>query len=127
MASLGRNDEAVESLRQATVVAPDEPISLTSLGWALGLAEHRQEALTILGGVEKRRTQEYVSCVFMALTNVGLGDTEQAFSCLEKAEEERDPELAFLNAWPFFDPLRADPRFQALLRRMNFPGAGETG
>ena len=121
LARLGRNDEAVEALRQATVLAPDEPISLMSLSWALGLAGCREEALTILGELEKRRTQEYVPCFYMALANVGLGDTEQAISWLQEAEEERDPSLSQLSTWPGLDPLRSDPRFQALLRRMNFP------
>ena len=128
MAGLGRNDEAIEALRHATVLAPDEPISLSSLGWALGLAGCRQEAITILSGLEeKRRTHEYVPCVYMALTSVGLGDTERAMAWLHEAEEERDPELAFLNAWPFFDPLRSDPRFQALLRRMHFLETASSG
>ena len=57
----------------------------------------------------------------MAMANVGLGEDEQAISWLQQAAEERDAMLPFLNTWPLVDPLRADPRFQALLRRMNFP------
>ena len=63
----------------------------------------------------------------MALVNVGLGQREQAISRLEQAAEERDPMMPELNVWPGLDPLRAAPRFQALLRRMHFPSAGETG
>jgi len=44
---------------------------------------------------------------------------DQAFEWLERAYEERDGILVYLNAAPFFDPLRDDPRFQDLLLRMN--------
>ena len=83
-----------------------------SLSWAFGLVGCLEEALTILGGLEKRRTQEYVPCFYMALANVGLSDTEQAISWLQEAEEERDPSLSQLSTWPGLDPLRNDPRFQ---------------
>ena len=121
LAGLGRYDEAVEAFRQATILAPDDPSTLGFLGWALGFAGRRQEVLTILGDLERRRTREYFSGFRMALVNVGLGESEQAISRLQKATEERDGMLSFLNTWPAVDPLRSHPRFQALLRRMNFP------
>ena len=124
LGGLGRYDEAVEALRQATILAPGDPTAQAFLGWALALAGHRQEALTILGDLERRRTQEYFSGFLVAMVNVGLGEREQAISWLQKAAEERDALLPFLNTWPAVDPLRPDPRFQALLRRMNFPCAG---
>ena len=55
---------------------------------------------------------------------MGLGDHEQAISWLQQAAEERDGLMAYLNTL-FWDPLRSDPRFQALLQRMNFPAQGE--
>ena len=55
------------------------------------------------------------------MVSLGLGDSGQALSWLETATQERDPTMAFINVWFLFDPLRSDPRFQALLRRMNFP------
>ena len=118
---LGRHGEAVESLRQATTLAPGDLFSQGLLGWALGLDGQKQEALTIRTDLERRQTQEYVSGFVIALVNVGLGERDQAISWLQKAEEERDPSLSFVNSWPGLDPLRSDPRFQALLQRMNFP------
>ena len=50
-----------------------------------------------------------------------MNQKDQAFEWLNKAHEERNPLLCNLKAVPFFDPLRDDPRFQDLLRRMNFP------
>ena len=56
-----------------------------------------------------------------AHVNLGLGDQEQAIAWLQTAAEERDVLLPYSNVWFVFDPIRSDPRFQALLRRMNFP------
>jgi len=51
---------------------------------------------------------------------VGLDDKDQAFAWLEKAFAERSAGLTFLKAEPMFDPIRSDPRFQDLLRRVGF-------
>jgi hypothetical protein len=50
-----------------------------------------------------------------------LGRTDEALEWLERAYEERDGSLAFIKTEPAYDGLRSDPRFQDLLRRMNFP------
>ena len=50
-----------------------------------------------------------------------LGETDGCFAQLERAAEQRDPGLVPIQLTPVFDHLRADPRFQAIYRRMNFP------
>ncbi len=52
---------------------------------------------------------------------VALGDTDEAFDLLGQAYDERAYCMPWLQGEPAFDPLRDDPRFQDLLRRMNFP------
>ena len=121
MAGLGRYDEAVEACRQATILAPGEPHPQANLGWACGLAGRGQEALTILNDLERRRRHEYVGGFLLAWASVGLGDHDRAISWLEQAVEDGDGLVPYLNTIFFFDPLRSAPRFQALLRRMNFP------
>jgi hypothetical protein len=49
------------------------------------------------------------------------GDRASALDWFEKACSERDPGLAYIGRSPIFDPLRAESRFQALLRKMNLP------
>ncbi len=65
---------------------------------------------------------EYVPPSDLARDYARLGRMDEALEWLEQAYEERDGNLAFLKAWPRYEPLRSDPRVQDLLRRMNFPG-----
>jgi hypothetical protein len=57
----------------------------------------------------------------IALVYAGLGEKDLAFEWLERAYNERDKGLISLRVDPPLDPLRSDPRFQELVRRMNFP------
>ena len=56
-----------------------------------------------------------------AIVHVGLGENDHALSWLDKAYEERFNRLAYLRREPVWDPLRSDPRFTDLLRRINLP------
>ena len=123
LVGLGRHDEAVEAFRQQVIVAPGDPMSQAGHGWALGLVGRKQEALTILEDLERRRSESYVGGSLLAGVCVGLGDHDRAISWLEKSAEERDGLMTFVNSLLVSDPLRSDPRFQALLRKMNFPAA----
>ena len=58
----------------------------------------------------------------MAVIDLGLGEKEKALAWLEKTYEDHEDEaLLYLKEDPIYDPLRSDPRFQSILRRMNFP------
>ena len=121
LVGLGRYDEAVEACRQQVIVAPGDPMAQAGHGWALGLAGRKQEALTILEDLERRRSESYVGGSLLAGVCVGLGDHDRAISWLQKAAEERDGLMTSVNSLLVSDPVRADPRFQALLQRMHFP------
>ena len=81
----------------------------------------RDEALKILGRMREQSNRGEFSPVRTACLYLAVGEKQRALDWLEKAYEERDPYMAFLNVRPGLDPLRSDPRFQDLLRRMNFP------
>lgn len=60
-------------------------------------------------------------CFWSAVVSVGLGETEKAVDCLEKARSQREPFVAYLATDPRWDPLRENPRFQALVNRVIGP------
>jgi hypothetical protein len=59
--------------------------------------------------------------VFIATAFAAMGEKDQAFIWLEESYNEHDPDLTVLNALPFFDTLRGDPRFRDLVRRIGIP------
>jgi len=65
-----------------------------------------------------RPRHEYVIPYDIAVVAVGLGDKDQAFAWLERAYEERSRWFVQCKVEPLLDPLRSDPRFQNLLRRV---------
>ena len=123
LVGLGRRDEAVEAFRKQVSISQGAPIAQAFLGWALALDGQRQEALRILGELERRRSESYVGGALLAWVRLGLGDHEQAVSWLHHGADERDGMMLFVNKFFAFDPLRSDPRFQALLKKMNFPAS----
>jgi len=112
-----------ESLAEFDKLGPmkDHPIVLAQLGRTYALSGQRKEALRVRQRIEAMSKQGYVSPYWTAALLVALGETDPVFARLEKAYAERDAWLIFLGGDPHFDPIRSDARFQALLRRMNFP------
>jgi hypothetical protein len=86
------------------------------------VAGRRDEALKILNQLQERADRgEYVTPFGIAWIQIGLGDKDQAFACLDKAYNDRSSGMIYLKVDPMFDPLRSDPRFTNLLRRMRLP------
>jgi len=78
----------------------------------------RVEALKLLGELKERDAHERVSPVTFARVYVGLGDKEQALAQLRKAYQEQSDHLLQIGTDPMLDPLRSDPRFIKMLRRV---------
>jgi hypothetical protein len=68
--------------------------------------------------LKQRATHEYIDESVIAGIPTALGDKDQAFAWLEKAYQVRAGNVPFIKVEPKFDPLRSDPRFIDLLRRM---------
>jgi len=116
----GMYEKAIAEFREsAKGVAP--ALTLGHLGNAYARAGKAREARQCLRELEERSKEDGTGTYEVALIHAGLGEKDQAFEWLGRAYEEHDQGLIFLRVDPSLDPLRSDPRFQDLLRRMNFP------
>ena len=68
--------------------------------------------------MKRRQQASYIQAGAFVNAYLGLGDNDQAFAWLERGYEEQSNILIYLKVFPFFDPLRGDPRFAALLHRV---------
>jgi serine/threonine-protein kinase len=118
LTAVGAYADAEASFREALRLEPGDTYSMGHLGRLLVLAGRRPEAEAIRAELEDRRTREYVSPVPLAILATALGDVDGAFEWLEEALEHRRGWLAYLRVEPVVDPLRRDPRFTTLLRRL---------
>jgi serine/threonine protein kinase/TolB-like protein/Tfp pilus assembly protein PilF len=112
--------EAAAACRRAVELAPDDQFVLASCGHDLAVVGRRQEALALLERVKRLGGRKPVDPYVVAFLYDGLGENQLALRSLERAFQDRSPNLACLRL-DFSQPLRSDPRFQDLLRRMNFP------
>ncbi len=85
----------------------------------LAMAGRTVEATALLALIEQRASDGYISPVSISYVHAALGDKTAAFEHLEQAIEARDPNILGMKCNPLFDPLRDDPRYIALLRRMD--------
>jgi serine/threonine-protein kinase len=115
----GRQVEGLAELERAVAVSPGSAIWLAQLGEAYALAGHEAKARAILGQLETRSQSSYVSPYHFAYLYTGLGEADRAMDSLEQAVAERAGPTYAIKGSFLFAPLRAHPRFQALLRRMN--------
>ena len=93
--------------------------TVASLGYVLAKGGKREQAEALLQSLEARNREDYVSPVAFATLHLGLDHRSQALDWAERAYEERRGWLAYLSVNPILDPLRGEPRFQALLARLH--------
>lgn len=117
-AAQGRFEEAMRNLRKESL---QRGFDLAGVYAAAGQV---QEARRRLAEALRRQQRQasYLRPGWVAEVYVSLGEKDEAFRWLERGFAERDTWLALLRVWPPFDPLRSDPRFKDLLKRLNFPG-----
>lgn len=115
----GMYEEAIRNMERAVSILPQMPELSWMLGHAYAVAGRPSEARKILEDLHRVAETRYVLPYGFALIHVGLGEHDEALEWLEKAYEERNSWMPFIQVEPRLDPLRSDPRFQDLLRRMN--------
>jgi len=128
-AGQGRYEEALAPLRtQINLMEEDVTDELGLLGYLYGRLGQKAKALEQLEALDELAAKgRYVSPVTRSLIYIGLDDKDKAFTCLEEGYRRHSAKMVWLKVWFFFNTLRDDPRFQDLLRRMNFPEAPDSG
>ena len=116
-AVVGLFPEALAEIRAAQQLSDNVEIAAV-LGYTLGRAGQIPEARTALDDLEQSSRTRYVSPLLFALVSIGLGEHDEAFRWLERGYEDRSQMLSELKVEAAFDPLRSDPRFADLLRRV---------
>jgi TolB-like protein len=120
----GRFDDAIAAHRTAVELSNGSPLMLGWLGLALGQAGHSAEARAVLARLNALANAGYVPPSSFAWTHYGLGEIDQAFRWMDRAVDGRDQMMMPIQSYPFLDPVRTDPRYVALLRKLNYRTTG---
>ena len=115
-AGLDFAEEAFAGYRRAIELYPGSDYFLGWLGLALGMCGRKAEARAVLEKL--RRSKRYILPTSFAHVYLGLGEFDAAFEWFDRAVEERDQNMMLILSGRHFDPIREDPRFAALLRKM---------
>ena len=114
----GKMEECLASIQKAVMLSSRVPWALGYLSLTLARLGRVDEARAVLAELTERRKTGYITPMSFAICHVGLGEIDEAFRCLEQCFEERDPTLFYMRE-PTLAPIHADPRFRALLRKLN--------
>jgi TolB-like protein/DNA-binding winged helix-turn-helix (wHTH) protein/Tfp pilus assembly protein PilF len=113
--------EAITELQKAIALSGGSTTCTSNLAYAYAVSGMKNEAVEILNDLKNRSNYALSNAPEIALVYVGLGEKDQAMAWLEKAYADRFNPGVLLR--PAFDPLRSDPRFQDLLRRIGLKPA----
>jgi TolB-like protein len=113
----GMYEEAIQQFQKLG----DQPHALGHMGNAYARMGREAEARKMISELQKHVQNTGVGRYEIALVYAGLGEKDEAFAWLEKSFAARDKGLTYLKIDPCLDPLRSDPRFQDLVRRVGLP------
>ena len=113
--------EAIAEFQRAVTLSRGSLMMKSHLGHAYAVSGDKAKAQQVLDELQERSKKGYVSAYLTAVIYAGLGEKDRAFEWLEKAYNERAEFLIYMKADPRLEPLRTDPRFQDLLRRIGLP------
>jgi Flp pilus assembly protein TadD len=115
-------ENAVQEQQEAIRLSGQSPMYIGELCALYSLAGRRSEALKVLDQLKQLEKKKYVTSMSFVFAYIGLGNKEKAMEYLEKSYDTRDfPVFCYQKVDPIFDSVSSDPRFQEIVRRMNFP------
>jgi TolB-like protein/Flp pilus assembly protein TadD len=117
----GMYDLSIEEFQKAVDLSGGAPTFVFDLGYEYAVAGKKEAARKVLQQLQQLSKTGYLNACWMAVIYAALEEREEAFRWFEKAYHERSPYMPFLKTWPRLENLHSDPRFQDLLRRLNFP------
>jgi tetratricopeptide (TPR) repeat protein len=117
----GRNGEAVAAAEKAAELTNASGITIGDLGYVYAVVGRRADASARIKELEDKYVRREAIGQYIAAVYVGLGDKDKAFEWLEKDFQARNGKLPEIRWQIQFEPLRDDPRFKEMLKRMNLP------
>ena len=114
----GHAELAIQTGEKIVSLAKRAPARVAILGFAYAAARKRDEAARIIQEVQEQWKGEPAVAYWVGLTYTLLGEKQQGLEWLEKSFESRLGLVMILNVEPIWEPLRSEPRFQALLRKL---------
>ena len=115
--------DARAMLEKGRSLAGDVPNILAALGQVCALAGDTKTARGFLAQLTAMALEVYVPSTSFAIIHLGLGEIARALDWIEKGCAQRELAMAMLKVHPVYDPLRGEPRFQAVLQQMKFPNS----
>ena len=118
---IGKFEEAAAAFRKASELSGNEISRISTEATTHAMMGDREKAIELYEKLTALSKTQYVSPIALAILPMLLGDLDEALELLEHALVNKANALVYLNVEPFFDPLRADPRFAELIKKMGFP------
>ena len=117
----GRNAEAIAAVEKAAELSKRAGVTLGSMGYVYAAAGKRAEAIAVIKELEEKYARKEAIGLDVAAVYAGLGDKDKAFEWLEKDFQTRNGKLAVMRWETPYKPLRDDPRYKDLLKRIGLP------
>lgn len=117
----GKSKEACAEFEKGVELSHGDPVATAYLARCYALTRRELEARKLLADLEQSSTERYISAAEIAAVYAALSDRTAALKWLDKACNEHAGSIIYLNADRVWDPLRGDPGFQAILRRVHLP------
>jgi tetratricopeptide (TPR) repeat protein len=115
----GMLDESIAGLENTRTIAASLPVVHALLAHVYATAGRKNDAQRELNVLTAAVAQgHYVSPSYLAIIAIAMGDKDKAFGYLEQSHQDRSEHMLYLGVEPLVDPLRSDPRFDALLKRV---------